>query len=97
MFFQSSTSKPSFNDPEYEDDDSEAEDQPEIGAVVVESGNSGQMNGGLNWNNGGGMNWVRTRGRRPFLGGVGGPNCRRLPTRGGGGARGLMNADVCNF
>ena len=58
-FFQSSTSKPNYNEPEYEDEDSEAEDKPEIGAVVVESGNSGQMNGGLNWNNGGGMNWVR--------------------------------------
>merc|ERR1711935_615010 len=54
---QSSTSKPNYNEPEYEDEDSEAEDKPEIGAVVVESGNSGQMNGGLNWNNGGGMNW----------------------------------------
>ena len=58
---QYNPSKPNYNEPEYEDEDedSEADDKPEIGAVVVESGNSGQMNGGLNWNNGGGMNWVR--------------------------------------
>merc|ERR1712127_334737 len=35
---QSSTSKPNYNEPEYEDEDSEAEDKPEIGAVLVESG-----------------------------------------------------------
>jgi hypothetical protein len=60
---QYNPSKPNYNQPEYEDEDedSEAEDKPEIGAVVVESGNSGQMNGGLNWNNGGGMNWVRSK------------------------------------
>merc|ERR1711971_1208838 len=45
---QYNPSKPNYNEPEYEDEDedSEAEDKPEIGAVVVESGNSGQMNGG---------------------------------------------------
>ena len=59
---QYNPSKPNYNEPEYEDEDedSEAEDKPEIGAVLVESGNSGQMNGGLNWNNGGGINWVRS-------------------------------------